>query len=212
MDNTKTNIRKKEISIPFKKAKIKKNNKNKKNKNNNKLFNIKNIFIPSTIFLLIIIIITQFIIILYLKKNKYNYFQQNSNYNQKINEINTNSQKYDISFKYENYDKEIITERIKRNSGWIIGLDEAQFINGIIRKNKLKNCLEIGVAHGGSSILILNSIKDIENSILVSLDLNSKLYNDPNKATGYRVNQYFPELINKWKLPYIWKKLIPFFE
>ena len=50
MDNTKTNIRKKEISIPFKKAKIKKNNKNKKNKNNNKLFNIKNIFILQLFF------------------------------------------------------------------------------------------------------------------------------------------------------------------
>ena len=34
--------------------------------------------------------------------------------------------------------------------------EEAYFINGIIRKNKLKNCLEIGVAQGGSSILILN--------------------------------------------------------
>ena len=87
-----------------------------------------------------------------------------------------------------------------RDSGWIIGLEEAKFINGIIRKNKLRNCLEIGVAHGGSSILILNSIKDFNNSILISLDLNKELYNDPNKLTGYRVNQYFPELNKNWKL------------
>ena len=78
-----------------------------------------------------------------------------------------------------------------------MGEDEAHFINGIIRKNKLKNCLEIGVANGGSSILILNSIKDFENSIL---DLNNELYNDPDKKTGYRVNQYFPELTKNWKL------------
>ena len=70
---------------------------------------------------------------------------------------------------------------------------QANFINGIIRKNKLKNCLEIGVAEGGSSILILNAIKDFENSILVSLDLFSK-----NK--GYRVNKFFPELTKNWKL------------
>ena len=53
---------------------------------------------------------------------------------------------------------------------------------------------------GGSSILILNSIKDIENSVLVSLDLNYRMYNVPNKLTGYRVNNYFPELSKKWKL------------
>ena len=45
-----------------------------------------------------------------------------------------------------------------------------------------------------SFILILNSIKDINNSILVSLDLNKELFEDPNKLTGYRINQYFPEL------------------
>ena len=113
---------------------------------------------------------------------------------------NNNNQKYDINFKYEDYDKNIITDKIKYNSGWLIGLDQAQFINGIIRKNKLKNCLEIGVANGGSSILILNAIKDIDNSILVSLDLNKEVYNDPDKLTGYRVTEYFPELKNKWKL------------
>ena len=47
---------------------------------------------------------------------------------------------------------------------------------------------------------ILNSIKDIENSILVSLDINKKVYLDKNKLTGYRVYQYFPELTKNWKL------------
>ena len=147
------------------------------------LFNIKNIYKFSISFLLIIIM-SMLIFICYLKSSK--------NYNKNF--------KYDVNFKYEDYDKEIITDKIKRDSGWKIGLQEAQFINGIIRKNRLKNCLEIGVAHGGSSILILNSIKDIDNSILVSLDLNKELYNDPNKLTGYRVNQYFPELTKNWKL------------
>ena len=82
----------------------------------------------------------------------------------------------------------------------MLGEKEARFINGIIRKNKPKNCLEIGVANGGSSILILNAIKDIENSVLVSLDLNKELFKDPSKMTGYRVNQYFPELTKNWKL------------
>ena len=138
-------------------------------------FNIKTIYTFSITFLLIIIMLI-FIVLLYLKSSK--------NYNKNF--------KYDVNFKYEDYDKEIITDKIKKDSGWIIGLQEAQFINGIILKNRLKNCLEIGVAHGGSSILILNSIKDIDNSLLVSLDLNKELYSDPNKLTGYRVKEYFP--------------------
>ena len=117
-----------------------------------------------------------------------------------VNEKNLQRRKYDIHFNYENYDHEIITSKIIEDSKWLLGLKEARFINGIIRKNKLKNCLEIGVANGGSAILILNAIKDIKNSILVSLDLNKELFDDPYKVTGYRVNEYFPELSKNWKL------------
>ena len=135
--------------------------------------------------------------------------------NEISNENNFSFKKAQIKvFKYGNIDnqfnfrhssifffiKDMITDKIKKDSGWILSLNEAQFINGIIRKNKLKNCLEIGVAQGGSSVLILNAIKDIKDSILVSLDLNKELYNDPKKLTGYRVNQYFPELSKNWKL------------
>ena len=189
------------------------------NKNENywrgvKFFSIRNIIFISSIIVLLIIIILQFITILNLKEYKYIDFQKHQNYNNNMNEINimnnnnqiniqnisTNTTKYDINFKYEDYDKEIINDKIKKYSRWILELNEAQFINGIIRKNQLKNSLEIGVARGGSSILILNSIKDIENSVLVSLDLNKRLIKEPNKMIGYRVNKYFPELSKKWKL------------
>lgn len=170
----------KEIKIStetaFRKAKIEAGSKDR-------AFNIKNIYIFSIAFLLMIIM--EVLIFLCFSKSS-------KNHNKKF--------RYDINFKYEDYDKEIITDKIKKDSGWILRLQEAQFINGIIRKNRLKNCLEIGVAQGGSSILILNSIKDIDNSVLVSLDLNKELYNDPNKLTGYRVKEYFPELTKKWKL------------
>lgn len=73
-------------------------------------------------------------------------------------------------------------------------------INGIIRKLKPKNCLEIGVAEGGSAILILNALKDIKNSRLVSLDVSTKLYINQSLNTGYRVKEYFPELMNHWQL------------
>ena len=71
-------------------------------------------------------------------------------------------------------------------------------MNGLIRKIKLKSCLEIEVAGGDSSILILNAIKDISNSSLISLDLNTQSCTDNSLKTGNRVKTYFPELAGKW--------------
>ena len=88
----------------------------------------------------------------------------------------------------------MITEKMRKYSSWQMIYDEPYFINGIIRKYKPKKCLEIGVAAGGSSIIILNAIKDINNSFLISLDLNTELYCDKNFKTGYTVYKYFPEL------------------
>ena len=123
----------------------------------------------------------------------------------KTNKENNESQKkeknnFNVNYRYDKYEDNLLTDKIKKFSGWMLSLTEAQFINGLIRKFKPKNCLEIGVASGGSSILILNAIKDIKNSCLVSLDLNNKLYFDLSKKVGYRVNKYFPELSKNWKL------------
>ena len=73
-------------------------------------------------------------------------------------------------------------------------LNQREFLNGIIRKFKPHKFLEIGVNRGGSSIIILNAIKDIKDSKLYSIDLNDK------KNIGYCVNKFFPELSKKWKL------------
>ena len=106
----------------------------------------------------------------------------------------------DINFKYENYQKEIITDKMINKAGWYFYKDEQYFLNGIIRKHKPKKCLEIGAARGGSAVLILNALKDISNSFLISLDYNTKLFDDRKKNTGFIVNEYFPELKTNWKL------------
>ena len=108
--------------------------------------------------------------------------------------------KFDIYFKYHNYQREMITEKMIKYSSWQLVNNEPYFINGIIRKYKPKRCLEIGVAAGGSSIIILNAIKDIKNFFLISLDLNTLLYGNEKFRTGYSVFKYFPELTKKWKL------------
>ena len=107
---------------------------------------------------------------------------------------------FDVHFQYHNYQREMITNKMKNYSSWQLLPNEPYFINGIIRKYKPKKCLEIGVASGGSSTVILNAIKDINNSFLISLDLNTLLYQNDKFKTGYVVFQYFPELTNKWKL------------
>ena len=111
-----------------------------------------------------------------------------------------NKAKYDINFNYHSYQRNIISDKMKKYAKWQQKNNEFYFINGIIRKYKPKKCLEIGVAHGGSSILILNALKDIDNSVLISLDLNTKFYGNSKLNTGSRVKQYFPELTNNWKL------------
>jgi len=121
------------------------------------------------------------------------YFQNSKNFKKY-------KERYDIDFNYETFDNYILTKKIIENSGWLLSVEQAYFINGLIRKFKPKNCLEIGVFEGGSSILILNALKDIPDSSLISIDRNTQLFNDQTKNTGFRVNKYFPELTKNWKL------------
>ena len=72
--------------------------------------------------------------------------------------------------------------------------NQREFLNGVVRKFKPKKILEIGVAEGGSSIIILNAIKDIKNSHLFSIDLST------NEMIGYCVKNLFNYLSNKWSL------------
>lgn len=116
-----------------------------------------------------------------------------------IKSLKTKEKYYNLSFEYHNYERNIITKRMKINSGWELNGNETYFINGIIRKIKPKKCLEIGVSRGGSSILILNAIKDINNSFLISLDINNKFYKNKSLEVGYKAKN-FPELLSKWKL------------
>ena len=73
-------------------------------------------------------------------------------------------------------------------------------MNGLIRKYKPNKVIELGVAGGGTSALILNAIKDNPNAKLYSIDI---LINDrikKNKQIGYVVKENFPELMDKWTL------------
>ena len=65
---------------------------------------------------------------------------------------------------------------------------------------KPKKLVEIGVSTGGSSAIILNSIKNINGAKLYSIDKLTYCYRIPKKKTGFIVEEKFPELMNKWAL------------
>ncbi|MDB5257786.1 MAG: hypothetical protein JWM14_2481 [Chitinophagaceae bacterium] len=77
--------------------------------------------------------------------------------------------------------------------------DDRSFINALILRNKPKKILEIGVSRGGSSIVILNAVKEIENSHLYSIDYNQTWYRTHDRQTGDFVAHY-PELKAAWTL------------
>ena len=80
-------------------------------------------------------------------------------------------------------------EKAKCSEMWA---NQREFLNGIIRKHKPKKILEIGVRHGGSSIIILNAINDFKESKLFSIDISLS------EKIGNCVYKLFPEFLQKW--------------
>jgi len=113
----------------------------------------------------------------------------------------------------ELYDENILLNLEKHLIGKIEGTDynksemshqDRVFLNGIIRKAKPKIIAEIGLAAGGSTCVILNAIRDMDNAKLYSFDYNTIWYRDKEqdngRKTGFLVNQIVPELLSKWEL------------
>lgn len=76
---------------------------------------------------------------------------------------------------------------------------ERQFLNTLILRTKPKKLLEIGVSRGGSSVIMLNAIKENKIAKLYSIDRYERFYDDKNVMVGSAVDKY-PHLKNKWKL------------
>jgi predicted O-methyltransferase YrrM len=78
---------------------------------------------------------------------------------------------------------------------------ETKFLSYLIRRYKPKKIVEIGVSSGGSSVVILNAIKDIYGAKLYSIDLSKNVYKCPSKPVGFVVHKYFSHLMkNNWRL------------
>lgn len=100
-------------------------------------------------------------------------------------------------FYFDEYETDVFNEiknkLLNSECSLMVG-NQREFLNGIIRKYKPTKLLELGVLKGGSSIIILNAIKDIKNSHLYSIDILDF------KWVGSCVKNYFPHLKDKWTL------------
>lgn len=93
---------------------------------------------------------------------------------------------------------DLIDDRVKEFSE--MTRSEREFLNGIIRSSKAKKIVEIGVAAGSSSVVILNAIRDEKDAKLYSIDYLTEHYWNKDKLTGFIVGDFFPELLNQWEL------------
>ena len=105
-----------------------------------------------------------------------------------------------INQRPEDYEQEYLNKIKKKLDGALLASIDMKFINGMIRKYKPKKILEVGVAGGDSSAIILNAIQNIENSHLYSIDKLNYTYNRRNKEIGWIVKEKFSNLMNKWTL------------
>ena len=96
--------------------------------------------------------------------------------------------------KYEVFAYNRIKQKLIDNQCSEMWDNQREFLNGVVRKFKPRKILEIGVRHGGSSLVILNAINDFEYSKLYSIDLSSE------EDVGNCVKNYFPNFMKNWIL------------
>jgi predicted O-methyltransferase YrrM len=72
--------------------------------------------------------------------------------------------------------------------------NQREFLNGVVRRFRPKKIVEIGVAEGCGSSIILNAIQDLIGSHLYSIDLSDS------NLIGECTKKLFPNLLSKWTL------------
>ena len=102
--------------------------------------------------------------------------------------IKINFEQFEV-YKYNEIKAKLIEYKCSEMWG-----NQREFLNGLIRKFKPRKILEIGVRHGGSSIVILNAINDFDYSYLYSIDLSIE------EDVGNCVKKFFPNFMDKWTL------------
>ena len=189
------------ISTDRKMLKIKKNyiKKKRKIKHYDKSFLIMLFLNIILVFIIIIIILGKKIVGNKIEK-LFNIDINKEENSQKENIVYIEKENKIIDFSYlELFDYHILREiESKISNDVFMPLNEQKFLNGIVRKVKPKKIVEIGVARGGTSAIILNAIQDIEGAHLYSIEKLIKLTYDSNREAGILVKDKFQHLMGKW--------------
>ncbi|MBQ6971947.1 MAG: class I SAM-dependent methyltransferase [Synergistaceae bacterium] len=104
--------------------------------------------------------------------------------------------------KFEDCEHEYLDEIYSKVASYSeMSRNERYFLNGIVRFLKPAKILEVGVASGGGSSIILNAIRDLPNSQLISADYCEKYYGgQTERLSGWLVDEEFPHLKGKWTI------------
>ena len=131
--------------------------------------------------------------IIFKKKN----FSFNNKYKIENKNLTENTYEIEENIYFDKYETNVYNEiniKLEENKCCQMLVNQREFLNGVVRKFKPKKILEIGVAKGGSSSIILNAIKDIEGAHLYSIDLSNST------DIGKCVKNFFPQFLDKWTL------------
>ena len=100
----------------------------------------------------------------------------------------------DVSFIYEEHESSLLKEMFNTIKDVTeMSFEESCFLNGLLHYFKPKKILEVGVAAGASSYVILNAIKQEHATHLYSIDISRKYYQDHTKLSGWKAKELFPE-------------------
>lgn len=70
-------------------------------------------------------------------------------------------------------------------------VEERKLLNGLVRYFKPKRILELGIARGGGTVVMLNALQDMPQSTVTSIDVLDHYYREPEKPVGFFINVFY---------------------
>lgn len=81
------------------------------------------------------------------------------------------------------------------------------FLCGLLREKRPKKIVELGVAAGGTTAVILNCLNMIDDSCeMYSLDISEQWYRSADRRTGFLVNDY-PDVVGNVKHQFMFNSI-----
>lgn len=99
----------------------------------------------------------------------------------------------------------LVDEMYKRRPTWAVASIsdfDASFFAGLLIKTKPKKVVEVGVASGWGSVILLEALSRSEclDSQYYGVDIAPRFFYDEKYATGQAVQEVVPELVNRYRL------------